>query len=80
LRNRTRCYGPTSHKKEGCGARGGTGAIAKAGNMSGTCIHEDGACGPLPSDQISINGGDPGNWGFLSIILFLVLLSLLSLL
>ena len=33
LRNRTRCYGPTSHKREGRGARGGTGAI-RAGNMS----------------------------------------------
>jgi hypothetical protein len=28
------CYGPTSHKREGRGARGGKGAIARAGNMS----------------------------------------------
>ncbi len=28
------CYGPTSHKREGRGARGGTGAIARPGNMS----------------------------------------------
>jgi hypothetical protein len=34
LRNRTRCYGPTSHKREGRGASGGAGAIARAGNMS----------------------------------------------
>jgi hypothetical protein len=41
LRNRTRCCGPTSHKREGHGARGGTGAIARAGNISnGTCMRE----------------------------------------
>jgi hypothetical protein len=35
---------PTSHKREGRGARGRTGAIARAGNMSnGTCMREDGA-------------------------------------
>ena len=39
--NRTRCYGHTSHKSEGREARGGTGAIASAGNMSnGTCMRE----------------------------------------
>jgi hypothetical protein len=42
-------------QKEGCGARGGTGAIARAGNMSnGTCMRENGARGPWPSDQILI--------------------------
>jgi hypothetical protein len=58
LRNRTRCYGPTSHKREGRRARRGAGAIARAGNMSnGTCMREDGARGPWPSDQILINWG-----------------------
>jgi hypothetical protein len=46
---------PTSHKREGRGARGGTGAIARAGNMSnGTCMREDGAHGSWPSDQLSL--------------------------
>ena len=39
LRNRTRCYGPTSHKREGRGASGGAGAIARAGNMSKWDMH-----------------------------------------
>ena len=65
LRNRTRCYGPTSHKREGRGARGVTGAMARGGNMSnGAYMREDGACGPWPSDQISSNGGDHGTWVF----------------
>ena len=55
LEEQTSCYGPTSHKREGRGARGRTGAIARAGNMSNeTCMHEDGARGSWPSDQLSL--------------------------
>ena len=40
------------------GARGGTGATARAGNMSAlTCMREEGARGPWPSDQILIKKG-----------------------
>jgi hypothetical protein len=34
LEEQDKNYGPTSHKREGCGARGRTGAIARAGNTS----------------------------------------------
>jgi hypothetical protein len=45
-------------QREGRGARGGTGAAARAGNMSAwTCMCEDGARGPWPSDQILIEWG-----------------------
>jgi hypothetical protein len=80
MRNRTRCYGLTSHKREGRGARGGTGAIARVGNMSnGTCMREDGARGQWPSDQILSKWG-AWKFGFFCLFFFpLVLLSLLSL-
>jgi hypothetical protein len=79
LRSRTRCYGPTSHKREGRGAKGGTGVIARVGNMSnGTCMREDGARGPWSSDQILIKWGA---WksDFFCLLLSLGLLSLSSL-
>ena len=34
MRNRIRCYGPTSHKRAGRGARGGAGATTRVGNIS----------------------------------------------
>jgi hypothetical protein len=47
LKNRTRCYGPFSHKRRGRGARRGTGATARAENMSAsTFMCEEGARGP----------------------------------
>jgi hypothetical protein len=40
-------------QKGGTRSKGGTGSIARAGNMSsGTCMREDGACGSWPTDQI----------------------------
>ena len=62
--NRTRCYGHTSHKSEGRETRGGTGAIARAGNMSNmghVCV-KDGARGSWPSDLLSLQWG-AGNLG-----------------
>jgi hypothetical protein len=59
-------------QKGGRVARGETGAIARAGNMSnGTCMREDGARRPWPSDQILIKWG-AWKLGFLfwSIIFF----------
>jgi hypothetical protein len=72
LRNKTRCYGPTSHKREGRGVRGRTGAIAKAGNMSnGTCMREDSVRGSWPSDQLPLQWGAWKSGVFcLSIIFF----------
>ena len=56
LRSRTRCYGPTSHRKGGREVKGGKGFRASVGNMSsGTCMREEGAnsvCGPTLNDQI----------------------------
>jgi len=47
LRNRTRCYGPISHKKAGRGARERTWANVKAGNMSAsTYMRKEGADEP----------------------------------
>jgi hypothetical protein len=45
------------HKREGRRARGRTGAIARAGNMSnGTCMREDGARGSWSSEQLASVG------------------------
>jgi hypothetical protein len=59
--------------------RGGTGAIARAGNMSnGTCMREDGARGSWASDLLLLQG-EHGNWGCFDYLLCsVVLFSLLS--
>jgi len=60
LRSRTRCYGPTSHRRVGREVKGGKGFRARVGNMSsGTCNREEGAnsvCGPKLNDQIVCKG------------------------
>jgi hypothetical protein len=58
--NRTRCYGPTSHRRVGGEVKGGKGFMARVGNMSsGTCMSEEGANsvrGPNLNDQIVLKG------------------------
>jgi hypothetical protein len=53
-RSRTRCYGPTWHRRVGREVKGGKGFRARVGNMSsGTCMREEGAnsvCGPKLND------------------------------
>jgi hypothetical protein len=53
---RTRCYGPTSHRRVGLEVQGRKGFRSRVGNMSsGTCMREEGAnsvCGPVVNDQI----------------------------
>jgi hypothetical protein len=61
----------TSHEREGRGAREGTRAIARAGNMShGTCMREDGARGSWPHDQLLLMWG-AWNLGGLFVYYFL---------
>ncbi len=73
MRSRTRCYGPTSHRRVGREVKGGKGLTAKVGNMSSaTCTCEGGAnsaCGPTLNDQIGCKkwvrklGSVPGSLG-----------------
>ena len=55
LRSRTRCYGPTSHRREEREVKLGKGFTAKVRNMSsGTCTCEEEAnsvCAPKLNDQ-----------------------------
>ena len=61
LRSRTRCYGPTSHRREEREVKRGKGFTAKVGNMSsGTCTCEEGAnsaSGPKLNDQRGVKKG-----------------------
>ena len=56
-------------QREGRGAGGGAGAIARAGSMSddGTCMREDGARGPWPGYQILIKWGA---WKFFFLVYY----------
>ena len=60
MRSRTRCYGPTSHRKVKREVKWGKGFRARVGNMSsGTCMREEGAKsvgGPKMNDQIVFKG------------------------
>ena len=60
MKSRTRCYGPTSHRRVGREVKGEKGFIARVGNMSsGTCMRAEGANsvrGPNLNDQILLNG------------------------
>ena len=64
LEEQDKNYGPTSHKREGCGARGRTGVIARAGNTSKghVCVKIARADrGQLTNSRLS---GEHGNWFF----------------
>ena len=69
LRNKTRCYGPTSHKKEGRGARG-TGTSARAGNMFMGHICVKIARADLGQVTNSRFSEKRGNWGWFVCLLF----------
>ncbi len=60
MRSRTKCYGPTSHRKVEHEVKGGRGFRARVGNMSsGTCMLEGEAksvCGPKLTDPIVFKG------------------------
>ena len=62
MRSRTRCYGPTSHRREEREVKREKGVTAKVGNVSsGTRTCEEGAnsaCGPELNDQ-----GGVKKWG-----------------
>ena len=56
MRSKTRCCGPTSHRRVGREVKGGKGVRARVGNTSsGTCTREEevrSVCGPKLIDQI----------------------------
>ena len=65
MRNRTRCYGPTSHRREEREVKREEEFTAKVGNMSsGACTCEEGAnsaCGPKLNDRgVKKEGGKLG--------------------
>ena len=62
LRSRTRCDGPTWHRREEHEVNRGKGLTAKVGNMSrGTCTCEEGAnraCGPKLNGPRGVKKGE----------------------
>ena len=78
--NRTKCYGPAAHKREGHGARGGTETIARAGNMSMGHVYVKTARADRGQVTKSRFRGEHENWGcFVCLLFSVVLLSLSSL-